>query len=71
MKTMPTPAELWSRYPSEWFAKSIESLQSQQKRFPMDSKEWQEGSRRLAPLFEEMARRQKENGGEPDWRKWK
>jgi hypothetical protein len=71
MKTMPNAAELWSRYPTEWFLKSIADLQAVQKQHPMDSEVWKGCSRRLAPLFEEMARRQQANGGEPDCRKWK
>ena len=71
MKPMPTPAELWSNFPNGWFVQSIEKLQAVQKQHPVDSEIWKESSARLKPLFEEMARRQQANGGEPDWRKWK
>ena len=48
----------------------IEALQNIQKRNRMDSPEWQSASDRLAPLFAEMARRQRANDVEPDWREW-
>lgn len=49
----------------------IAALQKVQKRNPQNSPAWQEASAELAPLFAEMARRQRANGMETDWRKWK
>lgn len=49
----------------------IEGWQKTQKALRVDSVGWKRASDQLKPLFEEMARRQKANGGEPDWRKWK
>ena len=48
----------------------IARLGETQERFPPTSDMWHLASTELAPLFAEMARRQKANGNEGDWRQW-
>ncbi len=48
----------------------IEALQEIQKRNRPTSAAWRKAHRTLQPLFSEMARRQKANGGAKDWRTW-
>jgi hypothetical protein len=57
--------------PTSWLVKNIEINQDIQKHCKMDSREWKAASRDMAPAFKEMARRQADNAGEPDWKKWK
>ena len=61
----------FEKVPTSWIVKSIETAQSIQKDYGPDSDMGKMASKELAPLFKVMAERQKENGGEPDWRKWK
>lgn len=55
---------------TELIVAEIERLQAVQRRNPPSSAAWQEASDALAPLFAEMARRQRVNGGKTDWREW-
>jgi hypothetical protein len=57
--------------PTSNIVAKIRSLQDVQKRNAPSSLEWQLASNALQPLFREMAKRQRANGGEGDWRKWK
>lgn len=59
------------RCPTSWIVRDIARHQATQKAEPMDSPEWKKASRDLKPLFAEMARRQADNAGELDWKKWK
>lgn len=55
---------------TEQMVDEIERLQGVQRRNPPSSAAWQGASEALAPLFAEMARRQRANGGKTDWREW-
>lgn len=55
-----TGAELWAPFTNEWLQDAVSKLQGVQKRHKLGSPVWEEGSRRLAPLFAELARRQRE-----------
>lgn len=57
--------------PTHKIVARVERLQAVQERNPPSSTEWQLASDALQPLFREMARRQKSNGGILDWRNWK
>lgn len=59
------------KVPTSWIVKEIESHQAMQKAHGPDSEMGKIASKELAPLFKLMAKRQAENGGESDWRKWK
>lgn len=64
-------ANKFEKVPTSWIVQEIEGNQSIQKVHGPDSAMGRIASRKLAPLFRAMQERQKENGGEPDWRKWK
>ena len=49
----------------------IERLQKQQRKYAENSVAWSAAHITLGPLLAEMKRREKANGGEPNWRKWK
>jgi hypothetical protein len=69
-QTASLPEEL-KTYPTATIERLIGRYQNVQKMHGVDSVFGRDASEGLAPLFAEMARRQKANGGEPDSRKWK
>jgi hypothetical protein len=60
-----------TRTPTSMIVQQIETAQAIQKAHGPDSPMGKIASRELEPLFKLMAERQAENGGAPDWRKWK